>query len=169
VLIFGIFIFIPGSDQVCVVTVLEALDVIFELNKNSFLSEIILDEMEYSICRQCCSILSKLYKFYIEFAECSEAPSYVKSIITRNKALYAHQESISKKFRITAEEQGDDRNECNEYDDGGPLMNVEISFQEEEDSYVPPDGAWGNKFNLQRPNGYFFVSLKLKIFVVSII
>jgi len=78
------------------VSVLEALDVIFEVQKKSGLSQILLNEDNYVICWTCCCVLTQLYRLFIEFTDISDDRMFMKSITVQNKELKSYQELISK-------------------------------------------------------------------------
>jgi hypothetical protein len=67
------------------VSILDALDVIFEVRKKAQASD--LDELNACLCFRCTSTLAHLYRFFIEFVESCEKPSFMKTILEEKEAL----------------------------------------------------------------------------------
>lgn len=68
------------------VTVLEALDLLFDLKVKALSSDIRLCE-DYIFCYSCVSSLTKLHTLFLEFTVASKSPSFMKSIFNQYGVL----------------------------------------------------------------------------------
>jgi len=64
------------------VTVLEALELLFDIKEKASTSSIGLCE-DYVFCHRCVNSLLKLHTLFVEFTEASESPSFMKSIFAQ--------------------------------------------------------------------------------------
>ncbi|CAG7706988.1 unnamed protein product [Allacma fusca] len=70
------------------ISIMEALDIVFDINRKSYQTSILLDENKYLLCPNCVRIFIHLFSRFSEFVEASSSPSYLFSLI-RNRRDYS--------------------------------------------------------------------------------
>jgi hypothetical protein len=106
-------------------TVLQILDLIFDMSRKSRSAGLELDETSH-LCWKCTIILTQLYKLFLEFIEAAEIPSVMKSIFQHNPTLVKFQDAL----REREEEMDVDVEETGE-EDG---VTIKLEPQSEDDS-----------------------------------